>query len=86
MSGRRSDIQIIGEILRLGETRKTKIMYRVNMSYAQLQRYLKLLLTRGLLETVGDEGATPRYRTTEKGRELLKSIDRAMEILKSKEI
>jgi predicted transcriptional regulator len=56
-------------------------MYRVNMSYAQLQRYLALLLERGLLETVGDEVAMLRYRPTEKGRELLQRIEQVTEML-----
>ena len=44
---RRSTIEIIADILRLlrlGEAGKTEIMYTVNMSYDQRQKYLRKLL------------------------------------------
>lgn len=44
MNRRRWEIQIIGDILRLGTARKTEIMYSANMSYSQLARYLDFLL------------------------------------------
>ena len=43
MNQRRSNIEIIGDMLRVGENGagKTEIMYSANMSYSQLQKYLK---------------------------------------------
>ncbi len=49
---RRSNIQVIADILRLGETGKTEIMYSANMSYFQLQKYLKFLLQLELIDKV----------------------------------
>ena len=49
MGRRRSNIEIIGEMLRLGENGagKTELMYGVNMSYTQIQKYLSFLINHG---------------------------------------
>ena len=82
---RRSSIEVIADMLRLGEAGKTEIMYSANMSYYQLQKYLKFLLQLQLIDkvTVGNPMVT--YRVTKKGLRLLKSIDGILEILESKE-
>jgi predicted transcriptional regulator len=68
-------------MLRLGEAGKTEIMYSANMSYAQLQKYLKFLLELKLIDrmTVGNPVVT--YRVTQKGLRLLRSIDTILETL-----
>jgi predicted transcriptional regulator len=83
MSRRRSNIEIIGEMLRVGENGagKTKIMYSVNMSYAQLQKYLKFLVSQGFIDKVEMGNPSVTYRVTEKGLALLKSIDTVLEAL-----
>lgn len=83
MSRRRSNIEIIAEMLRCGENGagKTEIMYSVNMSYAQLQKYLKFLLSNDLVTKVEVGNPCVRYHVTEKGTELLESIDSVLEIL-----
>ena len=72
---RRSSIEIIADILRLGEAGKTEIMYSANMSFFQLQKYLKYMLELGLIDkvTVGNPSVT--YRVTQKGLKLLRNID-----------
>jgi predicted transcriptional regulator len=50
--GRRSNIEVIADMLRLGEAGKTEIMYSANMSYFQLQKYLAFLMQRGFIEKV----------------------------------
>jgi len=72
---RRSSIEIIADMLRLGEAGKTEIMYSVNMSYFQLQKYLNFLLDRGLIDKVILGNPSVTYRVTEKGLKLLRSID-----------
>ena len=52
IANRRSNIQIIADMLRLGEAGKTEIMYSANMSYFQLQKYLKFLLELKLIEEI----------------------------------
>ena len=78
---RRSSIEVIADMLRLGEAGKTEIMYSANMSYSQLQKYLNFLLELRLIDkvTVGNPMVT--YRVTRKGHRLLKSIDTILEML-----
>ncbi len=82
---RRSNIQVIADILRLGEAGKTEIMYSANMSYFQLQKYLKFLLQLELIDKVMVGNPIVTYRITEKGSRLLKSIDSILEILELNE-
>ena len=65
---KRSDIDIMANILdeaRRG-ARKTRIMYRCNLSHRQLQAYLKLLLGMGLLAS-----QSALFKTTVKGRKFV---------------
>jgi len=82
---RRSSIEIIADMLRLGEAGKTEIMYSVNMSYFQLQKYLGFLLERGLIDKVRLGNPSVTYRVTGKGLELLRSIDGILDTLDLKE-
>jgi len=82
---RRSSIEVIADMLRLGEAGKTEIMYSANMSYFQLQKYLNFLLQLGLINkaTVGNPIVT--YRVTNKGLRLLRNIDSILEMLELRE-
>jgi predicted transcriptional regulator len=86
MDRRRSSVEVIADILRLGQAGKTEIMYSANMSYFQLQKYLSYLLKLGLIDKVVVENPAVTYRVTEKGLDLLKSIEGVLEVLKSQEI
>jgi predicted transcriptional regulator len=83
MNHRRSNIEIIADMLRVGENGagKTEIMYSANMSYSQLQKYLAFLLGSGLINRVDIGNPVVTYHVTDKGRVLLKSIDNIMEVL-----
>lgn len=72
---RRSSIEIIADMLRLGEAGKTEMMYSVNMSYFQLQKYLNFLLDRELIDKVKLGNPSVTYRVTRKGLRLLRAID-----------
>ncbi|NIR87682.1 hypothetical protein GWO13_09050, partial [Candidatus Bathyarchaeota archaeon] len=65
---KRSDIDIVASILNEAHegARKTRMMYRCNLSHRQLQVYLKLLLKMKLLAFNPD-----LYKTTAKGFEFL---------------
>lgn len=83
---RRSNIEIIADILRLGQSSagKTQIMYNVNMSHSQMEKYIKFLLSGHFLQLGVDAGSARRpltYRTTAKGKRLLKDIDRISVLL-----
>lgn len=78
---RRSSLEIIADMLRLGEAGKTEIMYSVNMSYFQLQKYLSFLLDRELIDKVRLGNPSVTYRVTKKGLEVLRSIDGLLDTL-----
>jgi len=82
---RRSSIEIIADMLRLGEAGKTEIMYSVNMSYFQLQKYLGFLLERKLIDKVTLGNPSVTYRVTKKGLRILRNIDAILETLELKE-
>jgi predicted transcriptional regulator len=83
MGRRRSSIQIIADMLRVGENGagKTEIMYTANMSYSQIQRYLDYLVGQGFIDRVNMDNTMIAYRITETGFKLLKAIDTLMEML-----
>jgi len=73
---RRSRFEIIASILSLcsgGPTQKTQIMYRCNLSYEQLQKYLEYLTRAGFLEVVWEHDKD-FYRATEAGREFMRGF------------
>jgi predicted transcriptional regulator len=81
MKHRRSNIEVIADILRLGQAGKTEIMYSANMSYSQLQKYLASLTEGGFMERVSSETSLATYRTTKDGRNLLKVIEIVLDML-----
>lgn len=85
MERRRSNIEVIADILRLGEAGKTEIMYSANMSYFQLQKYLNFMLQRNLIDKVKVGNPIVTYRVTEKGLRLLRNIDAILQLLELRE-
>ncbi|MBI2868818.1 MAG: hypothetical protein HYX96_03215 [Chloroflexi bacterium] len=80
-TSRRSRIEIIADILRMGEASKTQMMYRVGMSYAQLERYLDYLVGRGFLVRKLERYPSGIYQVSQEGDELLHSIEKIEELL-----
>jgi len=82
---RRSRVEVIAEILgeALEGANKTRLMYRCNLNFGRFNRYLKELLDAGLIERVAanPDAGLVLYRTTDKGRELLKILQKASEFL-----
>ena len=83
MNRRRSNIEIIGDMLRVGENGagKTEIMYSANMSYSQIQKYLGFLISHNFIDRVEVGNPVVTYRVTEKGLALLRSINTILEVL-----
>ncbi len=87
-NNRRSEIEIIKEIISLSQTgmRKTEILYQANLSFTQLKTYLNYLLKKDILEekTIGNNGSKnyTLYQTTMKGKELLDDINRTLKHLR----
>jgi len=82
---RRTSMEIIADMLRLGEAGKTEIMYSANMSYFQLQKYLNFLLERGFIDKVKLGNPSVTYRVTKKGLRILRNIDALLETLELRE-
>ncbi len=80
---RRSNLEIIADMLRVGENGagKTQIMYSSNMSYSQLEKYLSFLVSQGFITKIKVGNPSVTYQVTESGRKLLKSIDSVTEML-----
>ena len=60
---------------------KTQMMYRANLSFAQLNEYLKLLTDLKLLE-IPENNVRKIYKTTSKGMRYLQSYRDINELLK----
>ncbi len=80
---RRSNIEIIAEMLKVGENGagKTKIMYNANLSYTQIQKYLGFLTSQGFIGKMEMGNPSVTYKVTESGLKLLESINGLMQML-----
>lgn len=74
-------------MLKVGENGagKTEIMYSVNMSYSQIQKYLGFLITHGFIDRLEVGNPVVTYRVTERGLSLIKSIDTVLDVLELEE-
>jgi len=83
VSQRRSNIEIIADMLRVGENGagKTEIMYSANMSYSQIQKYLDYLVNQGFINKVNMDNTMVAYQVTDSGLKLLRAIDTLMRML-----
>lgn len=80
---RRSDIEIIAEMLKVGENGagKTEIMYSVNMSYRQIQKYLGFLMAQGFIDRMKMGNPSVTYQVTDSGLKLLELLNQIEEML-----
>jgi len=80
---RRSDIEIIADMLKVGENGagKTKIMYNANMSYHQIQKYLGYLMGQGFIDRIKVGNPSVTYQVTDSGLKLLQLITSLKEML-----
>ena len=85
-SKRRDKLSIIAEILEIakGGTLKTQIMYKANLSFAQLNDYIKFMLKTGLLNKIR-ANSKDVYIATEKGVNFLQQHFELMMMLKETE-
>jgi predicted transcriptional regulator len=81
---RRDKLYIIAEILEIAKegTLKTQIMYRANLSFTQLNDYLRFMLKINLLNKIY-ENDKEIYKTTEKGMNFLVRYKEITELLKT---
>jgi predicted transcriptional regulator len=81
---RRSDIEIIADMLEIGENGagKTEIMYSANMSYHQIQKYLGYLVANGYVDKMKMGNPSVTYQVTDSGIKLLQLVSKLKEMLK----
>jgi predicted transcriptional regulator len=79
---RRDRLYIIAEILTIakGGSLKTQIMYRANLSFAQLNEYLSFLTKMNLLASKKENGKKI-YETTIKGEKYLEKYEDLAKLL-----
>ena len=79
----RDRLYIVAEILEIAKegTLKTQVMYRANLSFAQLIDYLGLMLKINLLEKVEINGKEV-YKASEKGLDFLQRYREINELLR----
>jgi predicted transcriptional regulator len=85
-SKRRDKLCIIAEILEIAKegSLKTQIMYKANLSFTQLNDYLKFMLKTTLLKKFAKRGKDV-YAATEKGIDFLQRHCELTELLKENE-
>jgi len=82
---RRDRLGIMAEILEIAKhgCLKTQIMYRANLSFAQLNEYLGVLLEVGLLRETNEDGKRV-YNMTRKGISFLQNYHKLRKLLRRK--
>ncbi len=83
---RRDRLYIMAEILNVAKegVLKTQIMYKANLSFAQLNDYLSLLVDLKLLKAITNDKKTT-YRATKKGIKFLENYKEIVHLLKKDE-
>jgi predicted transcriptional regulator len=73
MGRRRGEVQILIDILEISlrEVKLTHLMYKANLSYSTLRKYLSTMSKRGLIVKVCNNDGSMVYRATEKGKLVL---------------
>lgn len=85
----RSRMDIMENILRVATegAKKTRVMYRCNLSFKQLHAYLDLLVSIGLLKSIpsrtGEKSNSNTYETTKKGHAFIQAYRSLTAILTS---
>lgn len=80
--GRRGRVEIMMDILdeAFRGVNKTGIVYGANLNFSMAEKYLPLLISRGLLvKSNGERGDV--YKITERGREVLENYKRFREFV-----
>lgn len=82
---RRGEVQILTDILTLSlkGAKATHLMYKANLSYSTLRKYLSSALKQGLIERVFVDDGSTLYRITEKGKFLLDKLKEVRYVLHS---
>jgi predicted transcriptional regulator len=63
---------------------KTRLVYRTNLNFLLIQRYVDFLVQKNMIEIINDP--TPIYKTTQKGISLLDEFSKIKNILGTNEL
>ncbi len=78
---RRSEIEIIRDILRVNVGRTTSLRYSVNLSHSQMQKYLTFLERSDLIKLERHGTRALSFQVTSKGKQALEQIDRLFDLV-----
>ncbi|HID16792.1 TPA: hypothetical protein EYP26_00700 [Candidatus Bathyarchaeota archaeon] len=71
----RSEIKILADILKVikreARAKPTRILYKANLSYDRLNKYLERLKSAGLIQELENKSKSKYYILTQKGEEFL---------------
>ena len=83
-SARRSNIQVIADILAeaIKGASKTKLVYKANLNFKVMERYLRFLSDRNMIELLTNRGGRDKFITTQRGKEFLYHYSQVEDILK----
>jgi predicted transcriptional regulator len=83
MGRRRGEVQILIEILdiSLKGVKFTRLMYKANLSYSTLRKYLSAMSKRGLIVKVCNDDGSVVYRATENGKLVLNRLKEVKHVL-----
>jgi predicted transcriptional regulator len=82
---RRGEVQILVDILTLSlkGAKATHLMYKANLSYSTLRKYLSAALRRDLVSKVCDSEGSVVYCITERGKLILERLNEVNYVLQS---
>jgi predicted transcriptional regulator len=83
MGHRRGEVEILRDILdmSLKGVKVTHLMYKANLSYSTLRKYLLMMLKRGLITKACNADGSVVYHPTEKGKIVLNRLKEVKYIL-----
>ena len=70
---RRSNVQVIADILAeaMNGASKTRLVYKANLNFKVMERYLRFLNDREMIQLVKEGDGRDKYIITQRGREFL---------------
>jgi predicted transcriptional regulator len=81
VGNRRNELEIIRDILGMNSGRTTLLRHSVNLSHAQMRRYLDFLERAGLITLERQGSRTLMFQVTEKGQAALDQINLLFDLL-----
>ena len=81
---RRSRFEVMYQILSLCKTlqQKTYIMFKCNLSYSLLQKYLEILVSANMLKILRKEKSKEYYIVTDRGERFMAEYEKLQEMLR----